>query len=304
MTDSYDAHALWLKAKLFISHAMDDDVVRDFDEQALWAALALELLAKAALSRHSPLLIASPTEDGGNLLVASGLTQGQARFTSVTATTLISRCSKAFPPFSEKEAGAITGARNNYLHGGAATFTRIPSEAWWPRYWAQAVILVNALDKDVEDLVGAARTDLVEKYLTRNKKNIEHRAQMLVERAKQRFAQSRSGDLPRRIATEWEKPRDISLGLSYHADAKCPACGSTGVVEGENVNDTQIKHEQIGEDDYDVWAELTVGSDYFSCETCKLVIDGWEVIVAAGIDDEFGVTDDAMDHMEPDYGND
>ncbi|WP_406105264.1 hypothetical protein [Micromonospora globbae] len=165
-----DEEALWLKAKLFLNHAMDDDEPRTFDEQALWASLALELLAKAALARVSPLLVASPTEDGTNLLIASGLVEGEGRFTSVKAHTLYSRCHKAFRPFSEREAQQITWARNEYLHGGAASFTAIPPNAWWPRYWAQAVILVNAQDKTLEELVGPDRVPLVEKHLAQTRR--------------------------------------------------------------------------------------------------------------------------------------
>jgi hypothetical protein len=58
---------------------MDSEAGRSFDEQALWASAALELLGKAALSRMSPLLIAEPTEDGANILIATGLIEGTAR---------------------------------------------------------------------------------------------------------------------------------------------------------------------------------------------------------------------------------
>src|SRR5664279_5112666 len=108
MTAPYDHDALWLKAKLFLNHAMDPGETRTFDESALWASLALELLAKAALARVSPLLIATPTEDGLNLLIASGPVEGDARFKSVTAHTLFGRCHKAFKPFNEREVQAIT----------------------------------------------------------------------------------------------------------------------------------------------------------------------------------------------------
>ncbi len=126
MIASYDSDALWLKAKLFLNHAMDQED-RSFDEQALWASLALELLAKAALSRVSPLLIASPAEDGDNLLIASGLVEGDARFKAVPARTLYSRCQRAFRPFSEAEAKRITESRNSYLHGASPSFTPIPA---------------------------------------------------------------------------------------------------------------------------------------------------------------------------------
>lgn len=90
MTAPYDYEALWSKAKVFLNRAMDPDPGRSFDEQALWASAALELLGKAALARVSPLLIAEPTEDGANILIAAGLIEGTARFTSVSARRLSS----------------------------------------------------------------------------------------------------------------------------------------------------------------------------------------------------------------------
>ena len=108
----YDHEALWIKAKLFLNHAMDPGDVRPFEERALWASLALELLAKSALSRVSPLLIATPQEDGTNLLIAAGLVSGEARFHSISARTLFERCHKAFKPFNKREALAIAEARN------------------------------------------------------------------------------------------------------------------------------------------------------------------------------------------------
>ncbi len=151
MTSPFIEEALWLKARLFINRAMDSDENRNFDEQVLWASLALELLAKAALARVSPLLIALPNEEGTNLLIASGLVEGEATFHSAPAKTIFTRCAKAFRPFSLREATAIAAGRNDYLHGGTATVTALPPAAWWPRFWAQVDILLTAQDKGVDD---------------------------------------------------------------------------------------------------------------------------------------------------------
>ena len=88
MSKPWDPDALFIKAKLFLNHAMDDDS-RQFDEQALWASLALELLAKAALAKVSPVLIAVPTEEGNSLLVASGLVEGNVLHTTQLIKTLL-----------------------------------------------------------------------------------------------------------------------------------------------------------------------------------------------------------------------
>lgn len=305
MSAPYDHEALWLKAKLFLNKAMDDEDVRFFDERALWASLALEVLAKAALARQSPLLIAVPSEDGTNVLIALGLIGGHARFESVAAKTLYSRCEKAFKPFSRAEAEKITHARNEYLHGATAEFTRIPETAWWPRYWAQAVILVAACDREVEDLVGASRATVVRKHLEQNKKNVEHRTEMLLERARQRRAQYEAGTLPARVAREWQPGRSLTASLGHSQDKTCPACRDRGVVEGDNVIDVETEYEQVDADDYDVIVTLTVASEYFSCPHCGLVLDDYQVLEKAGIEDIFLTEGDSSDiAYEGDYGND
>jgi hypothetical protein len=134
VTAPYDHEALWAKAKVFLNRAMDPGPDRSFDEQALWASAALELLAKAALARVSPLLIAEPTEEGLNILIAAGLVQGNAQFTSVSASTVFKRCERAFEPFSATEAMKFAAARNEYVHGSGIGFMAIPPQAWWPRY--------------------------------------------------------------------------------------------------------------------------------------------------------------------------
>jgi hypothetical protein len=113
----YDHQALWSKAKVFLNRAMDPDSGRAFDEQALWASAALELLGKAALARVSPLLIAAPNEEGLNILIATGLIEGNAKFVSVSASTIFKRCQRAFRPFSAVDALKFADARNEYLHG-------------------------------------------------------------------------------------------------------------------------------------------------------------------------------------------
>jgi hypothetical protein len=150
-----------MKARLFINRALDSD--RDFEESAFWAARALEMLGKSALSRVNPALIANAVDDDGNsLLVASGLIDVSKRFVTVQAKTVWSRCARAFRPFNAKEAGLIADSRNEYIHGARVGFDAIPEAAWWPRYWAQAVILLSHVERTGDDLVGPSRETTVE----------------------------------------------------------------------------------------------------------------------------------------------
>lgn len=303
MTAPYAPDALWMKAKLFLSYSADDS--RSFDERALWASLALELLAKAALTRVNPTLIAHPSDDGVNLLIASGVVPGDARFTSLPAKSLYSRCARVFKPFSDSQANKITQARNDYLHGGVAAFTAIPEAAWWPRFWAQAAILVNAMDKRIDDLLPWEQARAVDKYLEQNTKNIEHRAEMLIERAKQRILLRESGNMSAKVEAELSAPRDLTAGLPHSTEITCPACGDTGRLEGEHVNESELHTEVLSEEDYDQWMDLTIGADHFSCPNCKLVLDSYELLDAAGLDTDFGAMGDPADYYgDDDYGND
>lgn len=117
---------------------------------------------------------------------------------------------------------AIANARNDYLHSSGVGFAVIPPHAWWPKFWAQAAVLIAALDKDIEDLVGTDRESVVTNHLAQNAKNVEHRTEMLIERAKQRLAQYRAGTLPAKVAAEWKPGLDRSAALQHHQIEACP----------------------------------------------------------------------------------
>lgn len=299
----WDYETLWLKGKLFLNRAMDDEPVRSFDEQAFWASQALELLAKAALSRSHPALIAEPNEEGVNILMASGLIEGDPRFKSVQAKTVFSRCERAFKPFNLNEAMKFANSRNAYLHSGEAAFALIPPSAWWPRFWAQAIILVNALDRIAEDLVGAERISVVEAHLAQNKRNIESRVEMLIERARQRLGQIAAGVVSEKVAREMAF--DPRIGLRYSGEQLCPACGANGTIEGDEITNTDVEYERYSFADYDVSVTHTIWADYFSCSTCALSLDNPEYLEYLGMEQTFEVIGDPSDiEYGEEYGND
>lgn len=307
MIDPWDAEALWIKAQMFVNRAMDPDEHRSFDEQALWASLALELLGKAALAGHSPALIAVPSEDGANLLAATGLTARTGKFTSIQAKTVNARCARAFKPFNQDRAQRIADARNEYLHGAGLPFAAIPPDAWWAQYWGEASILIHACERTLEDLVGGDRVRFVEAHLARNKKNLEDRAEMLLDRARKMKALHESGQLTGRLAVKWEEFAGSPLaGLKYSDSSVCPACGATGVIEGDDAESYEEYVEQWGGDldNFDVGIRVSVGTLCFVCEECHLAIDDPELLDEVGIPDAFEAEGDPADFVEQEYGND
>jgi hypothetical protein len=163
-------------------------------------------------------------------------------------------------------------------------------------------------DRTIEDLVGPDRAPVVEDHLARNAKNVEHRTEALISRARQRLAQYRSGTLPARIQAEWRSSPDLSSGLPYYADAECPACREEGILEGDDGERLSFEQSYDQEEGSPVGAtaRIDVPVWYFSCETCHLVLDEYELIGQAGLPDsfEFLDTNPEWPKKEPDYGND
>lgn len=303
-TAPFDPDGLWLKARLFLNRAMDG--TREFEESAFWASCALELLGKAALSRVSPLLIANPIDDGKSMLIASGLQPDAGGFQTVQAKTIYARCEKAFRPFSHPEAKKLSESRNEYIHSAGVGFDAIPEHAWWPRYWAQAVILVSHLDRDIEDLVGTSRARTVEGHLAKSKEMGKQRLEALIQKAVTRLNQSRTGTLSARLSADWSRFRLPSL--SYWTPATCPACGEQGRVEGEEKLEVQYDYPRGGyveEEGYispDV--RVLVATDLFACPTCHLVVNDWEVLSASELPTEFETEGDESDiEVEEEYMN-
>lgn len=305
MRDVWDPDALWLKARLFINHAMDPGEPRGFDERALWAWLALELLGKAALARVSPLLIAAPNEEGTNLLAASGLVSGDGPVTTVPALTVFKRCARAFRPFNLSECVQVMHNRNEYLHSGSASFTSLPESAFWPAFWSQAALLVLAQGRDIADFVGDERVHEVETHLARNKQHLQQRVETLLGRARQGLELVASGNASERIVKIYRHGGDLRAGLQYSTARLCPACDALGTLEGSQESGHELRYEQIAEDDFIVCADVTVYADHFSCPNCRLVLNGADLLDVAGLDTEFETAGDPADFVvEDEYGND
>ncbi|MFC4431053.1 hypothetical protein [Citricoccus alkalitolerans] len=299
-----------MKAKLFLNRAMDDSFERPFDERTLWASLALELLGKAALAKVSPVLIAEPNSEGKHLLASVGLVESEGTFLTVGAKTVFMRCSRAFGPFDNYKAQRIARNRNEYLHSGGMG-TAIPPRLWWPEYWSLASILVSAQDRTLEDLVGTSRVRGVEEQLEKNKKYIEERVESLLNRARVRHQQERSGEISTRTLKSWKTFDQKRWDLQYSGPTTCPACGGQAMLEGEQVENIRIEDgfwlpldEQTSE--FHGTALGDVIADHLFCPACQFELDSYELIEATELDPWFEVEDSEFAYKleEQEYGND
>ena len=116
----WSAEALFNKARLYVDRMFAASV--DDDQYAIWSALTLELLARAALASLSPTLLANEA-DWKNTAFAIGLAPTAKRFKpkSASTTEVLTRLTALVPEFRD-EVGGFCGkhadARNAELHTG------------------------------------------------------------------------------------------------------------------------------------------------------------------------------------------
>lgn len=291
----------WNKARVFVNRALEEPPTRSEDERRLWAALALEVLAKWALSATSPTLVVDPATAGGDqLLRAVGVLEG-GPYVTVSATTAYKRCARIYKPFDEKRAERFAQARNEYLHGPDIGLLNLPSEPWWEQYWSLVDILLAAHRREIVELVGPAHVSSVEEHLARNERRLKSRFEALVEAARRNLERYRSSMMTAQEAARWER-WTVGAGLKYYDTTECPACKSDAVVEADNPDEVRPSFPEYYEDG--VTTLVTFTPEYLSCENCHLILDSYELIEAGNLDFQFEVHSDDLYYEEPEYGND
>lgn len=300
MIAPYDHEHLFDKAKLFINRAMAPTRCGNFEENALWASLAIELLGKAALAKINPLLIAEPvTDDGKSMLIAAGINGDQSGFRSIPVKAVFARCAKAFPPFSDRHAMQFAHDRNAYLHSASGFNARFPEDVWWSRFWSQATLLLSAQDKKIEDLVGSSQVKKVEGYLAKNKVFIKELVQSLMERAGQRIQLIENNAVSARVAAEIQAGSKLLWGSEYETNTGCPVCANPNATLGGNAEeDSDVVYDEDGPT---VW--LTIGSDLFFCDRCGLQLDNYQYIAETSIPTSFDVIDENPEPVGEEYQN-
>lgn len=294
-----DHEVLWLKAKTFVNRSFSAVDSGAFDEAALWAACALELLGKAALSKVSPLLVADPSDEGKSLLVAAGLSADFAGYKSIQAKAVFSRCARAFPSFNATRANQIAVSRNEELHSGGLPFATVRQDVWWESFWALATVLVQSQDRTLDELVPPERLQVVEEHLARNAENTKLRVESLIQRATQRLKLLDASVLSVRVQAELSA-RAVAIDLDFASPIDCPACGANGHIHGDFVGDSDV------EVDYDEGVAIeraTVWTDSFSCENCGLVLPDQDFVAAANLPATFSIEREYEPEYD-DYGND
>lgn len=277
---TWERKPLWDKATLFMGRAMEQD--REQETFGLWAAMGLELLARSALAKVSPTLLAEPEKDHRNVLHALGLGSGNPPKSIATAQVL-ALCRSLIADFTEAEmkaASALIGRRNEELHTGAASFLNFQTQTWLPAFYRCCKVLAEFQGESLTSLLGPDEAQVAEKTLKETENNLLDKIKSLIAAHKKVFDAKEVGERER-LAAEAEE-QGLRLSHQKHHRVKCPACTCTATVQGDAYGGEHVKH-----GDGCIIVRQNVVPTRFSCSACGLKLSGYGELLSAGLADHF-----------------
>jgi hypothetical protein len=312
--DIWSEEALIRKATVYVERASDMEPGTGLEQ--LWSLMGLELLARAAVARVHPALLADP-QDGSHLLYAFGYGEPKPP-KSVPIATVFRRCQVIVPSFTEQlrnDGIALMTLRNEELHSGGLVLETIRPSTWQPQYYAICDILLQHLDLALEDFFPPDRAAAARTVLESLSQDLESEVKQRIADAARKFSSlDEEAQLVRR-EREIGGPRGRPYVESREQRVTCPACGSQASVGGETAG---VSEPRVGEDQIE--QDIRILPTSFRCDVCELPLDGHAELYHAGLGDEYAVVDsedplehygidpkdyvDPSDFYEPDYGND
>jgi hypothetical protein len=309
---------LWQKACIYFERAFDGD--RESDLFPFFASLGLEFLARAALAKVHPALLADP-RDGGNVLYAFGCPT-TARPMSIVAKTIYSRLVHVVPKYNDEDQNfclLFAERRNKELHTGQLGFGGLPTGDWLPDFYRVVAKIVDSCGKNLEDPLVKSEADVAREHLSVLEKSVVIKINKYIDAKKQFIAGLLPAELVARRASKGFKfSRTMSKDNGVHCQKKCPACESNGCVEVVPVGTTAARIK-----DGELVSQTFYSPKKFFCGVCDLKIEGSQELRAANLADQIIIEDaedpvdffgiNPRDYIDPedlraaideDYGND
>lgn len=281
----WSVEALFTKAQLYAERMSAAE--SEHGEDALWSAVLLEILARAALAKISPALLADE-KNWRNIAFSLGKVTTSKRFnpSSIGIKEVLTRLAEYNSRITQEVVNFCAShfdKRNSELHTGEFAFSKYGSSSWLPQFYQAAEIFLISIDRNLSDLFN----------------DVEH-ARSLIDSLSDKAAESvrldivaykkvwndKSGDdqaLLRQRASVWATRH---MGHRVH----CPACDSDALVTGTPTGQVTTRANEDG-------IEQKQGQlpSSFECVACGLRIAGYSKLAACGLGNLFTATT----HVEP-----
>ncbi len=270
---------LFAKAKLYAQRAHEENL--DSPLFGFWMSLATELLARAALARIHPVLLADPTAEG-NIHYVFGIVPKQNP-RSVHAKTVFARCSVFIEKFTDQMSGhclLLADRRNKELHGGDAAFEGLDPATWLPKTYEAFDVLLTHIGSSFHGLLGKEHGAIAASMLKDRREHIEKDVKDRISNARKEFEQLKGEEKTSRAGKTEVAMKQWLQKNPLGRPADCPSCGFAGALHGESLNRGPAK---VSEDDGLLVREVRVLPTKFRCGVCLLKLDGYQELLQAGL---------------------
>jgi hypothetical protein len=305
--------ALLRKARVYAERASDVETGTSLEQ--LWSLFAVELLARAAVARVHPVLLADP-QDGAQLLHAFGFGNPKPP-RSVPITTVFRRCQAIVPRFTEsltRDAVALMNLRNEELHTGGTVLETLRSSTWQPKYYAICEVLLDFLGLGLDDFFPSQRASTARTILDGLAQDVESAVKERIADRSRWFRDLDDGERATHLRDQVSATSIRNAPASRERIVACPSCGSKAAVGGEAAGSSAPR---VG--DGEIERDIRMLPTRFACAVCDLCLEGHAELYHAGLGDEFSVLDaeDPLDYygidpkdyvtiedlVGPEYGN-
>lgn len=275
----WDPEGLWLKSRVFVdraNHCSSDDPLRAF-----WSSLALEMLARAALSNLHPTLNADP-RDFRHLLYALGHSASkQPR--SIPAHSVYERLEEIIPEFGKEERQVcefLSLQRNKELHTAAEPFETLKQSEWIARYYAACGVLCAYLGKELSAYFGKERAADAQEWVEAMRSGKKAAVLGRIEECRNRFTKKDPEEQEKlRMGARFAVTVATTPGTTVQ---DCPSCSGAAVLQGDLTKEESPRF---------VDGRILVRQHFVSrdlrCGICGLAIEGRSEIVHTTVDIQF-----------------
>jgi hypothetical protein len=183
------------KARLCFSYA--EESPSNGPDFSLWLLLGFEHLARSALAKVSPALVASPD----SILDALGYERKTSDPKTVLFKTVVERLAVVIEPFTEDQKDAslrLAGLRNRELHTGEPVLVEHKLSVWIPDFYTLVTILCEHLEEPVDEMLGDNVATMSRKLLADSDAKYDGLVKKRVSEAKKFFAQLTADEVERR----------------------------------------------------------------------------------------------------------
>lgn len=274
----WDKDSLIAKSKIFFEKAHEEE--QDDIFFGLFCAIGLELLARAAISKVSPALLAEPANDHKNILYVFNYGAAPGVKKSIMAAQVVNLCKTIIPDFDDaaaKSMSAIINRRNEEVHTGIAAFKEYPSSKWLSEFYRICkLICAFLIDENLETLFGKEIASTAEYMITETDKKKTKEVLDKIS-AHEKVFKNKSPEELNKLRVEAEVESEKLSHLKWHK-VECPACKCLAAVQGKEYGKEHVEHTEI-----DIITRRSVMPEIFKCTACGLKMSGYGELIAAGV---------------------